>query len=281
MKKISLFIAVLWMVAATGTVKANDSIIIDGNFSDWAALSTVAHSVKSENSNYDHLYDAKFVRDDNYIYFYLEFDAAEDDFDSYTDEGWEIVHGYYAQQVEFFLNCGNEYTGCSIPWIFDDPAIDLMVEGSWTDQFKAAEVYACPDELNGSENTEWEWLDPGITESITCCTAVKLANGHNAIEGTISISKLPVKPANVLKIGVLTLSPVWDQSGALPETSFDSDGIPMYGKLISVPYLNNGGTDLPSEIAAQGAKIRKFFKNGQLYILREDKTYTLTGAEVH
>lgn len=283
MKKISLFIAVLWMVAAAGTVKANDSIVIDGNFSDWEALSTVAHSVKSEYSYYDYLYDAKFVRTDGYVYFYLEFDAAEDDFDMSLVGGTkEIVHGYYAQQVQFFLNCGDETTGCSVSWLFDDPALDLLIEGSWTDQFKTADVFACPDELNGLENTEWVWLDPGITESTTCCAAVQLANGHKAIEGTISISKLPVKPANVLKIGAVTYSPDWTQSGALPENSMDPDtGETTPGKLISVPYLDNGGTDLPSEIAAQGVKIRKFFKNGQLYILREDKTYTLTGAEVH
>lgn len=266
MKKISFFIAALWMVAAAGTVKANDSIVIDGNFSDWEALSTVAHSVKSEYSYYDYLYDAKFVRDDDYVYFYLEFDAAEDD-----------------SICQFFLNCGDETTGCSVPWIFDDPAIDLMIEGSWTDQFKTADVLACPDELNASENTEWVWdYYSEVSESTTCCAAVKLANGHKAIEGTISISKLPVKPANVLKIGVVTLTPDWMQSGALPENSMDPEtGETTPGKLISVPYLDNGGTDLPSEIAAQGVKIRKFFKNGQLYILREDKTYTLTGAEVH
>lgn len=94
MKKISLFIAALWMVAAAGTVKANDSIVIDGNFSD-------------------------------------------------------------------------EYTGCSVSWVFDDPALDLLIEGSWTDQFKTADVFACPSKWNGMEKDEWEWDNIGVSESTT------------------------------------------------------------------------------------------------------------------
>ena len=208
------------------------AILIDGKFDDWKDLKTVAHCEKTDKSTYDYLYDAKFVRDDENIYFYLEFDSEQDDFD--TEEG--LVHGYYAQMVQFVLNCGDDATGCSVSWYFDDPALDLLIEGTWTDQFEGSTVSTCPEELNGQENDNWEWVDEGIFNATTCCSAVKLANTHMAIEGKISILKLPVKPKDVLKMGVVTLDAGWTESGALPENSM-ATGQATPAKLIAVPTL--------------------------------------------
>ena len=208
------------------------AVVVDGDFSDWAALKKVAICEKTDNSTYDYLYNAKLVRDEDFIYFYLEFDNEQDDFD--TEEG--PVHGYYAQMIQFVLNCGDESTGCSVAWYFDDPAIDILIEGTWTDQFEGGSVFTCPEELNGQENDNWEWIDEGVFNSTTCCKAVKLANGHMAIEGKISVLKLPVKPADVLKMGVVTLDAGWSESGALPENSM-ATGQATPAKLIAVPAL--------------------------------------------
>ena len=273
-KKIFLFMAALWMAAA-GTVKADNAIITDGNFNDWKALSNVAHCAKSDNSTYDYLLEAKFVRDNDSIYFYLEFDDEQDDFD--IGEG--TFRGYYAHYTQFVLNCGDETTGCAVSWYFDDPALDLLIDGTWTDLFKDAILYSCPAALNGLDNDNWDWDDTGVSNFITCCTSVKLANGRRAIEGSISISKLPVKPTSVLKMGVIMLDAGWSESGALPENSM-ATGQAIPGKLITVPLLNGGSTDLPLETASQRTAIRKFFKNGQLLIERDGKTYNAQGAEV-
>jgi len=210
------------------------AIALDGDYSDWDALvakKKVAHCVKDDNSTYDYLFDAKFARDDEFIYFYLEFDGEMDDFD--TEEG--MVKGYYAQMVQFMLNCGDETTGCSVSWYFDEPAIDILIEGTWTDMFEGATVSTCPEDLNGQENSEWLWEDLGIFNSTTCTKAAKIANGHMALEGKISILKLPVQPADVLKMGVVTLDASWTESGALPQNTMTDQATP--GKLIAVPAL--------------------------------------------
>ena len=274
MKKFFSFL--LAGVASMTMADAQSAITLDGDFSDWEALvdkNGVAHCVKDNNSAFDYLYDAKFVRDDEFIYFYMDFDGAQGEFE--TGDG--TISGYYAQFVQFFMNCGNEATGCSVGWLFDDPAIDVLIEGSWTDLFESSGAYKCPEAMNGQDG--WSWEGPceisGIL--ITCNDVVAKENGHMEIEGKITISNLPVQPTEVLKIGVTTKDATWDNSGCLPQVSIgDPKNIP--GKMVEVPLLNASSTDLMN--VSDNVLSTKFLRDGQLFILRGDKTYTITSQEV-
>ncbi|MBQ3673970.1 MAG: PKD domain-containing protein [Paludibacteraceae bacterium] len=209
------------------------AIVIDGDFSDWEALGNdaVARCLSDDDDYYDgYLGEAKFVRDEEFIYFYMNISKEQDDFD--TDEG--VVHGYYAEIVQFCLNCGDETTGCHF-WYFEDPAIDILIEcPSWQDQFESASFFVCPEALNGGENENWEWDDAGIANAITSCEAVELEDGRLGLEGKISILKLPVPITDVLKMGVVVLDPAWTEVGSLPEKNL-ADG--ATAPLVVVPVI--------------------------------------------
>lgn len=202
------------------------AIAIDGDFSDWEALGdAVARAVSDDDDYYDgELGEVRFIRDQEFIYFYLNISNAEDDFDTEDDNHNPIVvHGHYAEIIQFCLNCGNEATGCHF-WYFEDPAIDILIEcPTWTDQFESAQIFVCPEALNGGENENWEWDDAGVPNAVTSCTAVDLGGGRLGIEGTISVLRLPVPITDYLKMGVVALDAAWSERGALPEKNL-SDG---------------------------------------------------------
>lgn len=222
------------------------AIAIDGNFADWAAFSDtqIAHCVVTENAKHEHLYDAKFARDAEYIYFYLEFNAAQDVFiqkiydDTWTTViGTEEVEGYYCQQFDFYLNCGDETTGGNSNWLWVDAAADVCIEGSWMDQFEGATVHTWPEDSYLAD--DWLWVDNGIPGTTTCCEVQTLANSHYAVEGKIMIGMLPgvSLPLETLKIGVFASDAAWAEEGILPETSIDDAGVETVGELIAVPLL--------------------------------------------
>lgn len=225
------------------------AITIDGDFSDWTALGNkVAACVANEDNFYDaFLQEAKFARDEDYIYFYLNISDVEDEFDSEDDNQQPIkVRGAYNEILQFCLNCGDETTGCSF-WYFDDPAIDILIECPSYKDFESASVYKCPAALNGQENENWEWDALGVFNAIEGCQAVVLGAETNAdiladypnakrlgIEGRIDILKLSTPIDGSLKMGVVTLDPAWAETGALPQKNL-ADG--ATGKLIAVPVV--------------------------------------------
>lgn len=225
------------------------SVVVDGDFSDWEALGDkAAVCIANEDNFYDaYLTQAKFVRDEDYIYFYVNLSNVEDDFDS-EDENQQpiVVHGGYNEILQFCLNCGDESTGCSF-WYFDDPAIDLLIECPSYKDFASASVQKCPDALNGQENENWEWDDLGVFNAIEGCEPVELGAETDpaildeypnakriGLEGKIDIRKLKTEITGDLKIGIVSLNPAWAETGALPQKNL-ADG--ALGKLIVVPVV--------------------------------------------
>lgn len=226
------------------------AIVIDGDFKDWADLDKdVVACVANEDNFYDAYFtEAKFVRDEDYIYFYLNLSDVKDQFDSEDeDHNPIVVTGGYNEIIQFCLNCGDETTGCSF-WYFDDPAIDILIEcPTYTDKFESASVFKCPAALNGQENENWEWDDLGVFNAVVGCDAVVLGPEKDAailaeypnakriaIEGKIDILKLGTEIKGDLKIGVVTLNPAWAETGALPQKNL-ADG--ALGKLVVVPEV--------------------------------------------
>ena len=50
--------------------------------------------------------------------------------------------------------------------------------------------------------------------------------------------------------------------------------------VIEAVYESEGGTDLPAEVSVLSTPAQKLIRNGNVYVLTSDKTYTITGAEV-
>ena len=143
-------------------------IALDGDFSDWAAIDNkVAKCEANESAAEDYFYAAKFVRDNEYVYFYLDFSAAKDDFIVENEETGdeEEINDYAVKHMSLWLDFGAT-TGCNIWWWSTDSWIDFLIEGSWEDQFEGATVYQCPEDLNGGDNAEWIWTGrlPQATE---------------------------------------------------------------------------------------------------------------------
>ena len=209
-------------------------IALDADFSDWAALDAkVAKCVADDKAKEDYFYEARFVRDNEFVYFYLEFNPAKDDFD--TEEG--IVHDYAVKHLSLWLDFGKD-TGCNIWWWNADSWITFLMEASWEDKFESASIDQCPEDLIGGDNAEWLWTSTGVSGAVSGSEAKTLENGHMAIEGKIMVAMLPVQPAGDVRMGIGALAPDWDTyAGRLPQTTMNPDGTQTLGSLPVVPLV--------------------------------------------
>jgi len=209
-------------------------IILDGDFTDWVECDAkAAKCVADDNAKEDYFYAAKFIRDEEFVYFFLEFDGAKDDFT--TEEG--DVHDYWVKHVSLWLDFGDA-TGCNIWWWAPTSWVDFLIEGSWEDKFESATIDQCPEDLNGGDNSEWLWVSTGVTGAVSSCEAQTLQNGHLAIEGKIMVALLPLQPENIVRMGIGALAPDWENyAGRLPQTTITAGGTEEQGALVEVPLV--------------------------------------------
>ena len=218
-------------------------IAIDGNFNDWASATNVAEAKMSEYSKWEALYDMKFTTDANYIYFYLEFSA-----ETYqtTDDAGAPITGYIVDPISIFLNIdGDETTGWN-SYLWDNSAVDILIEDLLSHNFSDASVYTFPAD---AAQDSWAWVDAGVVGSTETCDRKILANGHAAIEGKITMAMLPYQVKS-LKVGVLTSNTDWRESGVLPETVVNADGTSTPSPLLNVP--NNSSSPSSSNAIVGG-----------------------------
>ena len=215
-------------------------IALDGDFSDWAAIDNkVAKCEANESAAEDYFYAAKFVRDNEYVYFYLDFSAAKDDFIVENEETGdeEEINDYAVKHMSLWLDFGAT-TGCNIWWWSTDSWIDFLIEGSWEDQFEGATVYQCPEDLNGGDNAEWIWNETGIAGAVASCKIQDLGNGHSAIEGKIMVKLLPLDAEGDIRMAIGALGPDWGTyTGRLPQATEEDGGTTTLGSLIVVPLV--------------------------------------------
>lgn len=217
------------------------ALAMDGKFDDWAALKSVAVCEASEDDLYENLYAAKFVRDDEFIYFYLEFNGGTDIFHvaQYNDDwseiiGYEDMEGHYAEHLQFYLNCGDETTGGNTSWYWENCAADVSIECSYLDNFEGASISVWPEDQPLVD--DWLWVSTEIVGAVSGSEAVVLANGHTAVEGKILIGMLPVIPTDMLKMGVNIQNPGWELEGILPAIRVEA-GANVYQPMIEVPKI--------------------------------------------
>jgi len=268
MKKFfTLFLTVVLgtMVLFADNEPALPLIAIDGDFEDWGALNPASFASASTNENavYKSLYNIKFTSDANYIYFYFEFSSG-------TYEAIDHSIGDDVMEFEIMLDVDGDVSTGLNAWQWNPSGVDYMISTTVVNQFEDAALY--------THTTGWNWYPTGAYEFFLTSAVQTLGNGHYALEGSIKRSWLPIMQS--LKVGVMTANTHWSASGVLPQISFNLEG----GSDILQPMLNVPLYQDPSSImntaSVQGCKPQKLLRNGNVYILTEDKTYTLTGQEV-
>ena len=229
---------------------------IDGNFDDWSDLNGLAHAEVPSSTTHENLYDMRWYADEAYIYFYLEFS---------TD----------VEPIDIFLSTDDNASTGHNGWMFQNSAAEYLIEeediaNHFTD------VTSTFFTFDGTKaQSAWDgWIEANISGTTNACAPVTLANGHRAIEGRIVQALFP-DPVVALKVGVFTSDASWVENGYLPQGD-GGDAAP----LLEVPiYKVPTGIDTAEN---QDSKVesRKMIRNGQLFIIRDGKTYNAQGIEV-
>ena len=210
---------------------------IDGNFSDWADVTGVTGSAG--------LFDMRWYANSTDIYFYLEFDAT-------------------TGPIDILLDTDNNSSTGHEAWMWTNAGADWLIEGE-SDDFANAGLSSFD---NSKPKDDWDngWVLTSITDFMTVSSVVTLSNGHKAIEGKISMSKLGT--VSGLKVGAFTSDVNWNDTGHLPSSE----------SLLAVP-INTTPTGI-DQITNHQSQItnHKLLHDGVLYILRDGKIYNAQGA---
>ena len=195
------------------------SLTIDGDFSDWEALpaGSFVQSSVDENAVYKDLYNIKFVGDNQYVAFYMEYSGETD-------------------ALQIFMNTDNNPSTGWNSYIWESAGADCEIEG-WIgdgESFSDATLYPFEGEDQDGWNFSWDGMVEGI---VYASDAVALPNGHYAIEGAIKRNLVPNNPQS-LKVGVLA-SIEWLETGVLPEVAYADEGTYIYSPLLAVPMYAN------------------------------------------
>ena len=234
MKHKVTFLAVAFMAATFG-IQAQ--IQVDGNFSDWnnVPVALLAQASTDEDAQFDCLYSIKWTSDSTHVFFYMEFNADS----------------AYVKWLNIFMSTDdNPSTGMNI-WCWNNSAADYLIEGSAYD-FENAQLYYYPA---NSDQESWNWLNTGQIGFINSCSPVVLSNGHAAIEGSILRSVFSstvfLTPLISLKVGVLTYTGEWYESGCLPQITIDPyEGYTITYPLLEVPLVEE--SSVPVTIPTSG-----------------------------
>jgi len=260
MKKLFTFFCAA-VLGATAVFADNDLplITVDGDFADWGALypASIAEVSTDENAMYESLYNMKFTRDADYIYFYFEFSSTADEINT----------------LDIMMNVdGDVATGYDF-WMWEPSGIEYLIEGAAEDL-----SYASLFTFAGETPSEWAWNDASVPNFCQASAVQTLGNGHHAMEGSILRSALPATMPS-LQVGVYVSNTNWTETGVLPQITDDPEIGTVKQPMLDVPVY-----EIPSSIgnvvSMQDSKVQKVVRNGNLYILRDSKTYTVQGQEV-
>ena len=221
-------------------------ITVNGNFDDWSDLNGVGHSTATSSTN--NLYDMRWYGDEQKLYFYLEYSTA-------------------AAHIDIFLSIDDDPTTGYDAWFWNNSGADYLFEKGTVTNGLTDATFSVFD--NDSAQDAWGGLkETSLSGCIYSCAPVVLANGHIAVEGEIDITKLPntiIKP----RVGVFSSDePDWNDNGNLPES----------GPMLEIPI--HRVTTSVSNVQSDKVQCTKVLRNGQLFILRDGKAYTVQGQLV-
>ena len=222
-----------------GPTPHSGEFVIDGNFSDWSDVTGVTGSAG--------LFDMRWYANSTDIYFYLEFDAT-------------------TGPIDILLNTDNNSATGHDAWMWSNAGADWLIEGE-SDDFASAGLSSF-DNTKAKDDWDNGWVLTSITDFMTVSNVVTLSNGHKAIEGKISMSKLGT--VSGIKVGVFTNDVNWNDTGHLP-TSASLLDVPINTTPTGIDQITN----LKSQISNLKSKI---LHQGVLYIIRDGKIYNAQGA---
>lgn len=217
-------------------------IVIDGDLSEWEDLSGLVYA--EDNSDDNALNALRIYADEQTVYFYLEFKPE-------------------AAYLNFFINTDEDPTTGYSAWMWDATA-EYLLTGSTVDHLSDFGLYS----FAGTNQDDWSWQYLEIDELLDASALVTLANGHKAVEGSISLDKMPEVP---LRMGVYSSDGDWNENGFMPKKWDSMLDIEIYKTPTSVPTL---------EKTKPQSESTKIIRDGKLLIIRDGKAYSVTGQEV-
>ena len=173
------------------------NITIDGNFSDWTALTDAAQAELPSGASLTGLYKMSWYANESDIFYYIEYDAQ-------------------SAYIGIMMNTdGNSTTGHA-SWMWTNAAAEYIIQDA-PDSFNDASLFA----FGSSDQSDWSWNDTGVENFLTASNVVTLSNGHKAFEGKISQAALPTSITE-LHVGVFSSNAGWAENGILPRGNGDA-----------------------------------------------------------
>ena len=218
-------------------------IAINGDFSDWSDLDGLAHAEGTTG-----LYDMRWYANETDIYFYLEFDEA-------------------VGPIDILLSTDNDASTGHNGWMFSNSAAEYLIEGE-VENYNWASLFTFD---NAQSQESWAgFVETDTQDFLIASDTIPLANGHKALEGKIVQAKL--NPIVVLKVGVFVSDTGWAEIGWLPAGTSPLLEVPIYHPVATGVDIVNGQKSIVDS--------RKILRNGQLFIIRDGKTYNAQGTLV-
>lgn len=187
-------------------------ITLDGNFDDWKDLPAdkLAEASVDEMAEYEELYKIKFIADDDYVYFYLEFNADDE----------------YVHPIDMMIQTNEDELGMET-WLWANSSVNLLIEG-FPAAFEDAEGSnagyqdAGIHKWIGDTPDAWAWDPIDAAGALSASAKTNIGNGVAAIEGSLMRASIP--NLKVFKVGVFTSDADWAESGVLPQISVGDAG---------------------------------------------------------
>ena len=227
-------------------------IAIDGVFDDWADLNGLARATADAADNA--LCDLRVYADTNALYFYLEYKPE-------------------AAYISVFFNTDdNPNTGYNA-WMWGGTA-EYLLSGAFMDKLEDSGLNV----FDGADQDAWKWKAVEIEGLFNASNVVELANKHKAIEVSISLKKMPALP---LKMGVFSSDASWAENGFIPKQGDSMLDIEIYNEPEDPEDPSDPDDEAVDQVGEeQKSKSQKILHNGQIIILRGNKTYNIIGQNI-
>ena len=226
-------------------------IVIDGKFDDWSDLKGLARATADADDNA--LCDLRVYADTMALYFYMEYKPT-------------------AVQMSVFFNTDEDPKTGYNAWMWNGTA-EYLFTGTLMDKLEDSGLNA----FDGADQDAWKWKAVEIENLFEASSVVELENKHKAIEVSINLKKMPELP---LKMGIFSSDANWTENGFLPKEGSPMLDIEIY-KEPEEPVDPEPGDQAIDQVGEETkAKSQKILRNGQIIILRGNKTYNIMGQNI-
>lgn len=277
-KLFTLLFAILASVVTMNAQQPAEISVTDNSLADWNNLPAayVAEAVRPSDAFYTGLNNVKVYATESYINILVE-------------PNMEIVTDLEWVPFDIFFDTDNSDLTGGYGDIFEDANTDILLEGGLysvgTAVSYAPGVYQWWGEIGGYG---WEWTDPEIVHTDADCWGALVCEGSLAgcssqyVDGKFEIqilrSAIPVT-WNDTTFGIgMGIMQSWDFVGVLPISSPTNDNLMGAANKLKVRIHKAAATGMESVSSQE--KVSTIMRNGQIFIRRGEKTYTVTGQEV-